>query len=125
MLKFLSLTIICSGVAIASLTGIAAGDTPISPTLASPTPVSPLLSESNSDDTFFCYMRTGDGRVMDLTRLCATTPSDRNSTQDQESTSSVTVSANGSQDVINLEGGLGVNGCYVFDENGRPCSSVQ
>jgi hypothetical protein len=117
MLKFLSLTsvlMVISGVAIASLAQIAAGDTPgFSVT-------SQELSESSSDDTFFCYMRTTNGTVMDLTRICATATDDRNSPQNQES-SDATASSN-SQDVISLENGLGADGCYVFDANGRPCS---
>jgi hypothetical protein len=117
MLKFLSLTgvltVAFSGGAIASLTQIAAGDTSLSPS-----------GGSTLDDPFFCYMQTGDGRVMDLTRICATNPTSRNSTQNQGATPNVTVSSS-NQDVVNLENGLGANGCYVFDANGRPCSPIQ
>ncbi|NJN59668.1 MAG: hypothetical protein HC879_20385 [Leptolyngbyaceae cyanobacterium SL_5_9] len=116
MLKFLSLTgvlTVISGVAIASVAQVAVSDTPVPVT-------SPELGESNSDDTFFCYMRTTNGTVMDLTRICATATDNRNSPQNQES-SDATASSN-SQDVISLENGLGVDGCYVFDTNGRPCS---
>lgn len=72
----------------------------------------PVAPNSNRDIPV-CYLKTEDGRILDLGKLCKKTPQDSNnssSTQDSNSSSSSS---------------LEPSKCYFVDAAGRPCATSQ
>src|SRR5919199_2781623 len=102
MLRYFYLTAVLSTTAISLL-----------PQVAMTTPLLtgnqyPVVQNSNRDIPV-CYLKTEDGRTLDLGKLCKQTPQDSNiSSSSQDSTSSSSSSVEPSK-------------CYFVDAAGRPC----
>lgn len=115
MLKTLGLAIAFSTVLMAALPKLALGDPP---NFAYP------VVQNADDSALFCFMQTGDGRTLNLGRICGTSTNPPISTTSAGTPVIGTLSSSGS--VGNL-GGLqntstSETPCFLFDAQGRPCS---
>lgn len=98
MLKSFHLTVAISSI-FTLLPGIA---------LSNPLSVSsslPVVVNSNSD-SFVCYMRTTDGKTINLDSLCKKDQPDSNKNS-----------------ITKANSNSGSGQCYFLDANGRPCTS--
>jgi hypothetical protein len=118
MLNFFGLTVASSTVLLLSISGIARSDIPSNRFVNSS--VNNFNSSNFDDGTLFCYMQTGDGRMLDLTQLCGTNAGARPPSSVNSSISSIAPGSN----LGGLRQVAESTGCFGLDAQGLPCPTT-